>query len=138
CSIITSPWRTNWTSERRRPMRSRWIAGALAVSLASPAMAADTLPDFTGFWGRGTFDFEAIPAAPPPIGNLYRLPSGSSDPARPAGDYNNPILRPAAASIVKERAERALQGKTFPDPSTRCAPYNPPFVAAMQLGLRML
>jgi len=122
-------------------MRGRWIAGALAISFASPVVAAETqtaIPDFTGFWGRGTFDFEAIPTAPPPIANLYRLPSGSSDPTRPAGDYNNPILRPQAAAIVKERAEKALQGKTFPDPSTRCAPYNPPFVAAMQLGLRML
>ena len=117
-----------------------WIA-VLTLGVASTSDAADThgaVPDFTGFWGRGTFDFEAIPTAPPPIGNLYRLPSGTSDPARPAGDYKNPILKPAAAAIVRERAERALQGKTFPDPSTRCAPYNPPFVAAMQLGLRML
>src|ERR1051326_718265 len=122
-------------------MRGQWVPGAVAIFIASPVMADDArtaIPDFTGFWGRGTFDFEAIPSAPPPIGNLYRLPSGSSDPARPAGDYNNPILKPQAAAIVRERAEKALQGKTFPDPSTRCAPYNPPFVAAMQLGLRML
>jgi len=122
-------------------MRGRWIAGALAISIASPVMAADTgtaIPDLSGFWGRSTFDFEPLPSAPPPIANLYRLPSGSSDPTRPVGDYNNPILKPEAAIIVRERAERALQGKTFPDPSTRCAPYNPPFVAAMQLGLQML
>jgi hypothetical protein len=106
-----------------------------------PAVAADTrtsVPDFSGIWGRGTFDFEPIPSAPPPIANLYRLPSGSSDPTRPVGDYNNPILTPAASAIVKQRSERALQGKTFPDPSTRCAPYPPPFVAAMQLALQML
>jgi hypothetical protein len=112
--------------------------GILVASLALPASAADAVPDLSGFWGRGTFDFEAIPAAPPPIANLVRLPSGSSDPTRPAGDYNNPILKPEAAAIVKARTEKALTGVTFPDPSTRCAPYNPPFVAAMQLGVQFL
>src|ERR1043165_157429 len=112
---------------------SKITLGILVASLAVPASAADTVPDLSGFWGRGTFDFERLPAAPPPIGNLHRLPSGSSDPTRPAGDYNNPILKPEAAAIVKTRAEKALNGVTFPDPSTRCAPYNPPFVAAMQL-----
>jgi hypothetical protein len=122
-------------------MRGRWIAGAFAASLAWPLMAAKArtaIPDFSGMWGRNTFDFEAVPSGPPPIANLYRLPSGSGDPTRPVGDYNNPILKPAAAAIIRQRAERALTGKTFPDPSTRCRPYNPPFVAAMQLGLQML
>jgi len=119
----------------------RWIAAVLTSAFAWPCQAAEThgtIPDFTGIWGRNTFDFEAVPSAPPPIGNLYRLPSGSSDPARPVGDYNNPILKPAASAIIRQRSERALQGKTFPDPSTRCAPYPPPFVAAMQLALQML
>jgi hypothetical protein len=122
-------------------MRGRWIAGVLATAFAWPSMAADTrapVPEFSGIWGRSTFDFEALPSGPPPVANLYRLPSGSSDPTRPAGDYKNPILKPQAATIVRQRAENALNGKTFPDPSTRCRPYNPPFVAAMQLGLQML
>src|SRR4051812_46884511 len=59
------------------------------VSLALPASAAD-IPDLSGFWGRNPFDFEPVPSAPPPTANLSRLPSGSSDPPRPAGDYNNP------------------------------------------------
>ncbi len=112
-------------------------AAVLAAVFAGPAAAAET-PDFSGFWGRGTFDFEAANSGPGPIRNLIRLPSGSSDPTRPAGDYNNPILKPEAAAIVKQRAERAIAGVTFPDPSTRCAPYNPPFVFAMQLGMRFL
>jgi hypothetical protein len=116
----------------------KFVTAIFAVFvLASPASAAD-IPDLSGFWGRNTFDFEPVPSAPPPIANLYRLPSGSSDPTRPAGDYNNPILKPEAAAIVKQRAEKALAGITFPDPSTRCAPYNPPFVAAMQLGVQFL
>ncbi len=114
------------------------IAFTLATILVSPASAADNVPDLSGFWGRGTFDFEAKASAPGPIRNLLRLPSGSSDPTRPVGDYNNPILTPEAAAIVRQRAERAMTGVTFPDPSTRCAPYNPPFVFAMQLGMQFL
>jgi hypothetical protein len=116
-----------------------WPIGfVLASTLVWPALAADNVQDFSGFWGRSTFDFEAIPSAPVPIRNLQRLPSGSSDPTRPVGDYNNPILKPEAAAIVKQRSERAVTGVTFPDPSTRCAPYNPPFVSAMQLGMQFL
>lgn len=114
------------------------IGFALASVLLCPARAADTVPDFSGFWGRNTFDFEGKPSAPEPIRNLERLPTGSSDPTRPIGDYNNPILKPEAAAIVKERGERARLGRTFPDPSTRCTAYNPPFIFAMQLGMRFL
>ena len=114
------------------------IGFTLASALVWPASAAESVPDLSGFWGRGTFDFEAIPSAPSPITNLQRLASGSGDPTRPVGDYNNPILKPEAAAIVKQRSERAMTGATFPDPSTRCAPYNPPFVSAMQLGMQFL
>ena len=110
----------------------------LASALIWPAAAADRTPDFSGFWGRNTFDFEAKPSAPEPIRNLERLPTGSSDPTRPVGDYNNPILKPDASAIVRQRAERARVGVTFPDPSTRCTAYNPPFVFAMQLGMQFL
>jgi hypothetical protein len=111
----------------------------LTTAFAAAARAAETsIPDFSGMWGRNTFDFEAVPSGPAPVKNTYRLPSGSSDPTRPIGDYKNPLLKPEAAAIVKQRAEKALKGETFPDPSTRCAPYPPPFVSAMQLGLQML
>ncbi|HXJ01312.1 MAG TPA: hypothetical protein VNH44_08805 [Micropepsaceae bacterium] len=118
----------------------RFIVPLLVLTaFAATACAAETsVPDFSGIWGRNTFDFEALPAGPAPITNSYRLPAGSSDPTRPVGDYKNPLLKPEAAAIVKQRAEKALKGETFPDPSTRCAPYPPPFVAAMQLGLQFL
>lgn len=111
---------------------------AFAGAFVDEVRPAENVPDFSGFWGRGTFDFEAAKSGPGPIRNLIRLPSGSSDPTRPAGDYNNPILKPGASVIVKQRSDKAKNGVTFPDPSTRCAPYNPPFVFAMQLGMRFL
>lgn len=114
------------------------FGAALTAMLSAPLTAAPATPDFSGFWGRNTFDFEAANSGPAPIRNLTRLPSGSSDPTRPVGDYNNPILKPAASAIVKLRAEKASAGVTFPDPSTRCAPYNPPFIFAMQLGMIFL
>jgi hypothetical protein len=120
------------------PLYRAAIGFTLASALVWPASAAESVPDLSGFWGRSTFDFEAISSAPSPITNLQRLASGSGDPTRPVGDYNNPILKPEAAAIVKQRSERAMTGATFPDPSTRCAPYNPPFVSAMQLGMQFL
>jgi hypothetical protein len=110
---------------------------AAATAAAIPAFAADAVPDLSGFWGRARSisrrfrrrrrRSESVPAP---------LRQQRSD--APAGDYNNPILKAGAAAIVKARAEKALAGITFPDPSTRCAPYNPPFVAAMQLGVQFL
>ena len=32
------------------------------------------------------------------------------------GDYTNPILKPAAAEIVKKRGEISQSGLAFPDP----------------------
>ena len=114
------------------------LSALACVTGAAASSAAPAAPDFSGFWGRGTFDFEAKNSGPGPIRNLNRLPSGSSDPTRPVGDYNNTILNPEASAIVKLRAEKALTGVTFPDPSTRCRPYNPPFIFAMQLGMMFL
>ncbi|HEX3486178.1 MAG TPA: hypothetical protein VHT51_14040 [Micropepsaceae bacterium] len=110
----------------------------LAASGASARAADGAIPDFSGIWGRNTFDFEALPSGPAPITNSYRMPMGGGDPTRPMGDYKNPLLKPEAAVIVKQRAEKAMTGATFPDPSTRCAPYNPPFIFAMQLGMQFL
>jgi hypothetical protein len=107
------------------------LAGSAAVAQNAP------VPDFSGTWGRTTFDHEALPDRPSPVTNVIRLPSGTSDPARPAGDYLNPLLKPEAAEIVKKRAELAVSGKPFADPSSQCAPYPPPYIFAMELGLQM-
>ena len=94
----------------------RALMGMSAALLAasSPSTSAPQPPDFSGIWGRNTFDFEPTDTGPRPIRNLERLASGSSDPTRPVGDDSNPILKPEAAAIVKDRAEKAKRGITFP------------------------
>jgi hypothetical protein len=114
-------------------------AGLVCAALCGPAGAQSaSVPDFTGMWGRNAFNFEAMPTGPKPVTNLRRLKDGTGDPSTLVGDYNNPILKPEAAKIVKERGEISLKGNAYPDPSNHCAPYAPPFNFAMQLGMQML
>jgi len=118
----------------------RQFALAIAISAAAfalPATSAVTTPDLSGRWGRNAFNFEPLPGGPRPVTNLRRLPSGIGDPNALVGDYNNPILKPEAAGIVKSNGESAAKGVNFPDPSNQCAPYAPPFHLAMQLGVEI-
>ncbi|HXI99785.1 MAG TPA: hypothetical protein VNH44_01095 [Micropepsaceae bacterium] len=116
-----------------------FASAATAAMLAFPVAAAETaIPDFSGMWGRNAFNFEPVPGSPAPVTNLKRLPNGAGDPNALVGDYNNPILTPEAAAIVKEKGQISLTGMDFPDPSNHCAPYAPPFTFAMQLGVQVL
>jgi hypothetical protein len=69
---------------------------------------------------------------------LSRLPNGKANAGRLVGDYNNPILTPAAAAVVKQKGELAIAGKGFPNAQDQCRPIAPPFTFAMQLGFSML
>jgi len=112
--------------------------GVIAAILASSAWSAET-PDFTGVrWGRNAFNFEPMASGPQPLTNLSRRPDGTGNGAQLVGDYQNPILKPEAAAIVKQKGELAIAGKGFPDPSNQCRPYVPPFTFAMQLSFQML
>ncbi len=117
------------------------IAGALLVAMLAPSvLAADdvTVPDFSGMWGRNSFDAERLLSGPAPLTNLKRLKDGTIDINALVGDYNNPILKPAAAEVVKKKGEYSLTGDAFPDPSNHCAPYSPPYLFTRQLGMQML
>jgi len=116
------------------------IAGAVsALLLPWPAMAAQSgIPDFSGMWGRNAFDLEPLPTGPKPVTNLKRLPSGIGDPNQLVGDYRNPILKPEAAEVVRQKGEISKTGADYPDPSNHCAAYAPPFTFTMQLGMEIL
>ena len=126
----------------------RVIAALLLVSAAGfpelTAAAADTVPDFSGPWGRNMFNFEPPDTGPGPIVNLRRLgadagrSAADGDPIPLVGDYNNPILKPEAAAVVKKNGEYSESGHDVPDPSNQCGAYAPPFLFAIQQGMQMI
>jgi hypothetical protein len=89
-------------------------------------------------WGKNAFNFEGTPTGPQPLRNLSRLPNGKANAGRLYGDYNNPVLTPFAAGVVKQKGELAATGKGFPNSQDQCRPEAPPFGMAMTLNLTML
>lgn len=124
-------------------------AGMFLAMLAWPAHGAGTATTivadlFSGAWGRSCFNFEPPSSGPGPLINLRRVGADASrrniigDPVPLVGDYNNPILKPEAAEVVKKRGEYSASGRDFPDPSNQCAAYSPPYLFTIQLGMQML
>jgi hypothetical protein len=116
-------------------------AAAAAPGLAqTPAPAADTraaqsaspIPDFSGIWTHGALGFESPPSGPGPVRNLSRVKSGpnagASDFNVPIGDYNNPILQPWAAEVVKNRGAISASGRIYPDPDNQCLVNPVPYI----------
>jgi hypothetical protein len=63
---------------------------------------------------------------------------GESDPYQPlVGDYTNPILKPAAAEIVKQHGEISLRRILYPTPNNQCWPGGVPFVF-WNFGMQMI
>jgi hypothetical protein len=126
--------------------------GTAAVGLGATAIFApqstgtentSPAPDFSGIWARVSMDPELLPSGPKPLVNLRRPMddphvNGGGDPLPLVGDYNNPILKPRAVEAVKKAGELSEEGKINPDPSNQCAPYSPPYVFTIQLGVQML
>jgi hypothetical protein len=132
-------------------MTRTWIfAMASAALLASPAPAQErsqgtaSLPDFSGAWGNPyLYGIEPPLSGPGPVVNKSRqrqafdadgrrLPVANaplvSSARRLVGDYTNPILNPAAAEVVKKRADMSLAGVGYPSPRNQCWPEGVPFI----------
>src|SRR5689334_7328736 len=122
-----------------------WAAFACAAIVPAPGQPA--IPDPSGPWTHPAFPWYEPPAegSAPFVTNLSRwaeqLPAGlAGSAAQPAGkvgisdydqlvgDYNNPILQPWAADVVKRHGEQSLKGITFGNPSNQCWPFPPPFI----------
>jgi hypothetical protein len=88
-------------------------------------------------FGKNTFNFESMPTGAPAMRNLSRLPNGKANAGQQVGDYNNPILKPEAAAVVKTKGELAKAGG-FPNTQDQCHLLSPPFSSAMTLGLAFL
>src|ERR1700719_1711436 len=125
-------------------------AMAQTTSAAGPAgsetHSAASIPDFSRVWNHPAFPwFEPPASGPGPITNLSRWPQRPGDPAsgtlalppskegvsdydQLVGDYENPILQPWAAEVVKKFGEISLAGITYPNPSNQCWPEPMPFI----------
>ena len=100
------------------------LASLLCCSMlasATDAAAAAFVPDLSGSWARTTFELEPPASGPGP---LRDAPRGRDAP--PA--YTSPILKPAAAAIVKRRYESVQAGKPYATPSETCWPMVPPLI----------
>src|SRR3979409_2816394 len=95
--------------------------------VALPAYAADGAPGMMELrWGKNAFNFEGMPSGPQPLRNLSRRPDGTAEAGRLVGDYNNPILTPEAAAVVKPKGELAIAGKGFPHSQAQSRAIEPP------------
>jgi len=101
---------------------------SMFVALAGCTESPPPTPDLSGLWAREFIGFEPPDSGQGPIGNLSRLPTGQSNLDLLVGDYSNPILKPAAAAVLKERGEISLSGTPFPDPGNQCWPQPMPYI----------
>ena len=104
------------------------IIGLIALFVIGPVAGVEStppVPDLTGSWSRMTFGFEQPPSGPGPIGRYNNQPNVG-------GNFNNPILKPEAAAVVKERGEMLRSGKDFPNPSLQCLPMVSPYIFRVQ------
>jgi len=108
------------------------VTAAAAVTVFAASGQAQTAPDLSGTWARMTFGLEPPVSGPGPIANLTHTRDGRSDGTKLVGDYDDPILTPAAAAEVKRRGEISKTGNAFPDPANQCAPQGPPWILQQQ------
>jgi hypothetical protein len=118
-----------------------------ANSAEGPASAgtqsAMPTPDFTGVWTKPYIGWELPLSGPGPVTNKIRqrqtfdidgrrLPAGTAPlvntAAQLVGDYSNPILKPAAAQVVKRRGENELHGMPNANARNQCWPEGLPAV----------
>jgi len=112
--------------------RNLVMVAALGAVAAAPAPAASggaSHPDFSGIWAHPWLPgFEALASGPTALVNLSRRPDGVQIQTQLVGDYKNPILKPAAAEIVRKMGEQSKSHFGFHNPRNQCWPNGIPFV----------
>jgi len=114
----------------------RWqflVAAMLATAVPALAQtvgaAGAPIPDFSGIWWHPSLPGpEPLNSGPTGLRNLSRDRLGVSNYDQLVGDYNNPILKPETAAIVKKFGELSLAGVTFPSPANQCWPEPVPYI----------
>jgi hypothetical protein len=126
---------------------------AVTVAVATPALgqtatsptgssgaatqSTASIPDLSGVWLHPGLGFGPPLSGAGPVRNKSRLPSGASNFALAVGDFNNPILKPEAAEVVKRFGEISLSGRIFPDPDNMCL-QNPLPYLFWNFGVQLL
>jgi hypothetical protein len=96
-------------------------AVAFAATIAPVfASSATSVPELSGVWGRNTLEYGQPASGTGPIKNIGTRIT--------VGDYNNPILKPWAAEIVRKMGEISKTGDAFPTAHNQCWPEPPPYV----------
>jgi hypothetical protein len=101
--------------------------GQAAALAAGGTEGAASIPDLSGIWVHSIPGFEPLASGPTSLVNRSRARSGIGNLLELVGDYTNPILKPAAAEIVKQHGEISLKGIGYPTPRTQCWPGGVPF-----------
>jgi len=91
------------------------------------AQSAAPIPDLAGAWARTTFGLEPPISGRGPIRNRRTY-----DRQDVTADYNDPILKPEAAELVKKRNEAQRAGAPYPTPSSTCRPMVAPYIYRVQ------
>jgi hypothetical protein len=103
-------------------------AGQIVTSAAGATDAQGAVPDISGIWWHPSLPgFEPPASGPGPVTNRSRS-NGVSNYDQLVGDYNNPILKPETAQIIKQFGELSLRGVTFPSPANQCWPEPVPYI----------
>jgi hypothetical protein len=110
-----------------------------AVGLASPGsnQSSESIPYLSGAWGHNFLLFEPPSAGPGPVVTKIHTPAGTLM-FNAVGDFTNPILKPEAAEVVKESAEKELSGTAIPNPHNQCWPEPTPFTLNIQFGVKII
>ena len=66
---------------------------AFLAMITIPVRTADSVPDFSGRWGRNAFNFEPLPNVPRPLTNLKRRANGAGDPTQLVVIASRPLCR---------------------------------------------
>ena len=112
---------------RRRRFLLLTAALAAAPGVAHAASAA-AVPNLSGVWAHSSITgYEPLASGPTSVINLSRR-GITSDNRQLVGDYNNPILKPETAEVVKKYGQMSLSGIGYPTPRNQCWPGGVPFV----------
>lgn len=122
----------------RRMSLTAGTAALIACATAPAVVAQTAVPDFSGVWARTSLGYEAPLNGQGGVKNRMLRPNGASNLSQLVGDYTDPLLKPAAAEVLKRLGEISMQGVAFPQPSNQCLPYPPPYIASNNQEIQLL